>query len=187
FFRIDNIGLWHKNDHESEITFYRRFASLLDILFKDTEIELADGETGCISTKPAIELNKALFQTTESSATYGRKIDLLMKYDGANRVELCSNEWKKSNVSPNLMIKQQCKNLRINTAILSSLNEQYGGGFKNLMAMDWTGHIGYLYMLEKHDDVFFSSFIHTLMIPKEAANLPQVKATLDHLFLLKVK
>ncbi|CAO3597627.1 unnamed protein product [Absidia cylindrospora] len=61
---FDNIGLWH------------------------TEIELGEiGETVCTSTNWAIEINKAVFQMTDSSATYGRKIDLLLKYDGTDHVD----------------------------------------------------------------------------------------------------
>ncbi|KAI8099287.1 uncharacterized protein BX664DRAFT_255503 [Halteromyces radiatus] len=187
FLRIENFGLWEKDDHESEMTFYRRFATLLDILFKGTQIELADGETGCSSTRPAIEMNKAVFQAIDSGAAYCRKIDLLIKFDGTERLELCSNEWKKSNVSANTVLKQQCKNLRINATILSTLISKYGDKFDKLMAMDWIGHIGYLYVLEKHGDVFVSSLLATMMIPKEAAHLAQMKPTLDNLFLFKVK
>ncbi|SAM00531.1 hypothetical protein [Absidia glauca] len=105
-----------------------------------------------------------------------------MKYDGTTRAEICSNE------SPTAIIKQQCKNLRINTAILSALKKKvwHGHGFQKLMAMDWVGnHIGHLYMLEKLDNVFVSSFVHTTVNPKEAVHLAQMKSTLNYVFVFE--
>ncbi|CAO3597601.1 unnamed protein product [Absidia cylindrospora] len=136
---IENFNLWYRDCHESEMTFYRRFATLLDIIFKETKIELADGETGSSSTRTAIELNKAVFETSDASKTYARKIDLLLKFDDRESVELCSNEWKKSDVSGDIVMKQQCKNLRINASVLSTLMAEHGNEFNTIMAMDWIG------------------------------------------------
>ncbi|KAI7873746.1 uncharacterized protein EV154DRAFT_430620 [Mucor mucedo] len=93
---IEDTEHWSNEQSEQEITFYRRFASLLDSLFNNCEIKMADGETGCESSKKHIEVNKRLFNTDDNSPSYPRKIDLLLKYDDRRNIELCSNEWKRA-------------------------------------------------------------------------------------------
>lgn len=39
---IEDIELWREKEDEQEITFYRRAASLLDVLFKGTDIMLVE-------------------------------------------------------------------------------------------------------------------------------------------------
>lgn len=124
---------WSKDENEQEMTFYRRFASLLDVLFGASEIRMAEyvqkynemkkkitrhtllffisGDTACSSSRVCTETNKRLFNVDDPTPAYSRKIDLLLKYDENISVELCSNEWKKLKVSHDLMIKQQSKNL----------------------------------------------------------------------------
>lgn len=96
---MENFDLWGSSTNDSELIFYRRFAELLDILFKGTDVKIADGETGSKSSKTAIEINKALFHTSDASSTYPRKIDLLLKLNEPSTVELSPSEWKKSSVS----------------------------------------------------------------------------------------
>jgi hypothetical protein len=146
------------------LTFYRRFAELLDILFNATDVKIADGETGSKSSKTAIEINKALFHTSDTSPMYPRKIDLLLKLSESTTVELSSSEWKKSSVSEAIILKQQTKNLKTNTCILSTLRSLYGSQFKDVLAMDWIGNVGYLYRIEKDDQVFIASQIDSLII-----------------------
>lgn len=73
---VENFNLWGSNTNNPELAFYRRFAELLDILFNGTDVKIADGETGSKSSKTAIEINKALFHTSDISSTYPRKSDL---------------------------------------------------------------------------------------------------------------
>ncbi|KAI8080998.1 hypothetical protein BDF21DRAFT_339024, partial [Thamnidium elegans] len=115
---------WDDDDKTSEITHYRRFASLLDIIFKKTGIKLNVGETGSISTKLERGTNKAIFHAMDISPTYSRKIDLLLKCKGSKTtIEMSSNEWKRASVAKNIQLAQQCKNLRVNTAILKNLKK----------------------------------------------------------------
>jgi hypothetical protein len=53
----------------------------MDVLFKGSEVILSDGETGCQSSRIAIEANKCVFAGEDTSPTYSRKIDLLLEYD----------------------------------------------------------------------------------------------------------
>lgn len=56
-----------------------------------------------MSSKIAMELrNKSLFNGDDTAATYSRKIDENKKID-----ELYSNEWKKTHVSKDTILKQQ--------------------------------------------------------------------------------
>ncbi|KAI9253474.1 hypothetical protein BDA99DRAFT_443421, partial [Phascolomyces articulosus] len=84
----------------SEITFYRRSATLLDNIFKNTNVILNDGETGSPASKREITANKDLFMANDSSPSYSRKINLLLKCkERKAAVELSPNEWKRSSVS----------------------------------------------------------------------------------------
>ncbi|KAI8147781.1 hypothetical protein BJV82DRAFT_593316 [Fennellomyces sp. T-0311] len=142
---VENFGLWSSDEKESEITFYRRAASILDLVFKDTDILLNDGESGSMTSKSEIETNKVLFMAHDTSAAFARKIDLLFKCkESSTKVELASNEWKRSYVSNNAKISQQSKNLRVNASILNNLKRF---GIAETMSMDWIGNSGYLYSL----------------------------------------
>lgn len=139
---IEDTEYWSKEQNEQEITFYRRFASLLDVLFNGSEIKLADGETACERSRKPIEVNKHLFNVDDVSPSCSRKIDMILKYDDNKNVELCSNEWKRMKVSSDLKIKQQSKNLRVNAAIINNLQAEYGPSFNTILAMDVIGSKG---------------------------------------------
>ncbi|RCH78679.1 hypothetical protein CU097_000166, partial [Rhizopus azygosporus] len=66
---LEKVQLWNEVGDEQEMTFYRRFASYLDTLLIETDLNMIDGETGCSSSKIAIETNKQLFHVEDSSAT----------------------------------------------------------------------------------------------------------------------
>ncbi|GAA5812670.1 hypothetical protein MFLAVUS_006127 [Mucor flavus] len=110
---IEDTELRSKCDDEQEPTLYRRFASIIDLLFKGSEIILFDGETDCQSSRIAIEENKCVFTGEDTFPTYSRKIDLLLKYDEKKKdIDLCFNEWKRSKVTIDLKLKQQSRNMR---------------------------------------------------------------------------
>ncbi|KAI9322544.1 hypothetical protein BX666DRAFT_1896008 [Dichotomocladium elegans] len=104
-----NFGRWGNPKDISEITYYRRFASVLDLLFDETDIIMSDGEHVSAATKDGIDMNKALFNHSDTSYTYGRKIDLILSYDGKEEIQISMNEWKRSSVQTDLKIKQRAK------------------------------------------------------------------------------
>ncbi|KAI7874331.1 uncharacterized protein EV154DRAFT_84149 [Mucor mucedo] len=126
--------------------FTDNFASILSVLFKGTEVVLSDGETGCHSSRIAIEANKPVLAGEGTSPTYSRKIDLLLQYDERKAIDLCSNEWKKVKVTSDLKLKQQSKNMRINACILNNLQGTYGGSH-SVLALYVIGLNGYMYKL----------------------------------------
>ncbi|KAI9354498.1 hypothetical protein BD770DRAFT_134655 [Pilaira anomala] len=132
---IEDPELWSKCGDEQELTFFRRFASIMDVMFKGSEIILSDGETGCQSSRIAIETNKCVFASEDATTTYSRKIDLLLKYDEKKPIELSSNEWKKSKVTNDLKLKQQSKNMRVNACIINNLQGAYGEAH-SVLALD---------------------------------------------------
>ncbi|KAG1449079.1 hypothetical protein G6F56_008756 [Rhizopus delemar] len=182
---VDNFNLWGSSTNNSELTSYRRFAELLDILFNGTDVKVADGETRSKSSKNVIEINKALFHTSDTPSIHPRKIDLLLKLNEYTTVQLSSSEWKKSSVSEVVILKQQTKNLKTNACILSTLRSLYGSQFKDALAMDWIGNVGYLYRIEKDDQEFIASQIDSLIIPENVETFGSFKNTLKNLFKLK--
>ncbi|CAO3614642.1 unnamed protein product [Mucor hiemalis] len=153
---IEDTELWSKCGDEQELTFYRRFASILDVMFKGSEVILSDGETGCQSSRIAIEANKCVFAGEDISPTYSRKIDLLLKYDEKKAIDLCSNEWKKCKVTNDIKLKQQSKNMRVNACIINNLRATYGE-FHSVLALDVIGLNGYMYKLTNVDNYFIAT------------------------------
>ncbi|KAG2206137.1 hypothetical protein INT47_003786 [Mucor saturninus] len=147
---VNNLCLWSEKRDESEATFYRRFASILDTLLADTDVILADGETSLQSSKVAITMNKAIFHTSDMSQAYGRKIDMILNCSSNVKVDISSNEWRRALVCKSIKLRQQSKNLRLNTSNLFSLNTRFG--MKFTVALDFVGNSGYLYLLRLVDD-----------------------------------
>ncbi|PHZ07673.1 uncharacterized protein RHIMIDRAFT_95353 [Rhizopus microsporus ATCC 52813] len=164
---------------------------------------MIDGETGCSSSKIAIETNKQLFHVEDSSATYARKIDLILRYNDRKNVDLCSNEWKRSKVTPELKLKQQSKNLCINASIMNSLHA-FGTSPSSLLAIDMIGDDivinrsgklltksysiglhGYIYLLTKVDDYFVAAPHSILVIPRRFSDIACIENTLLALFRFK--
>lgn len=75
-----------------------------------------------------------------SKLTYARKIDLILRYDDTENIELCSNEWKKTKVTTQLKLKQQSKNLRVNACIINCLNGKYCK-VHEILALDLIGKL----------------------------------------------
>ncbi|KAI7902040.1 uncharacterized protein BX663DRAFT_79676 [Cokeromyces recurvatus] len=184
---LEDMELWDNEEKEQEITFYRRTASLLDVLFKNTDVMLTDGETASYSSKTALEMNKCIFGNADSpiTTTYPRKIDLLLKYDRDERVELSSNEWKRACISPSIALSQQINNLKVNATIINKNQSVYSSTFNQSLAIDFVGLTGYGYILEKLNDVFFAKTICLLILPKDFDTFSAFKNTLNFFFTLK--
>ncbi|KAI7900020.1 uncharacterized protein BX663DRAFT_459346 [Cokeromyces recurvatus] len=173
---IEDTQLWSEAGDKQEMAFYRRFASYLDTLLI---------KTGCSSSKIAIETNKQLFHAEDLSATYVRKIDLILRYNDRKSIDLCSNEWKRSKVTSELKLKQQSKNLRVNASIMNSLHS-FGASPSSLLTMDMIGLHGYIYQLTKVDDYFIATPYSVLVIPRRFSDIAYIENTLLALFKFKV-
>ncbi|PHZ16912.1 uncharacterized protein RHIMIDRAFT_252411 [Rhizopus microsporus ATCC 52813] len=161
---VRNLERWSKKADESELTFYRRFATILEFVFDYTDVALVDGDNSCEATKNVAHLNKAIFIPMQTAPVYGKKIDLMLRYDGNMKIELSSNEWKRSRVQEDLKLKQQSKNLRTNAAVLNHLNSHCSNDISELLAMDFIGNVGYLYMLKLTEDgIYVASLLSKLI------------------------
>ncbi|KAI8147996.1 hypothetical protein BJV82DRAFT_664330 [Fennellomyces sp. T-0311] len=107
----------------SELTCYRRFAQILDVMVRDTSLELDDGE---------------------------------------QHFNLPPNEWKKSDVSQMVAAKQQSKNIRMNKAILTSMEKlavpQDERQYLFTLGMDFKGVVfyrivGYIFYVASDDEL----------------------------------
>lgn len=76
------------DNQASELTFYRRFAMLLDFVFSDLDMTLDDGKIVADATKMAQQ--QSVHNVTSG---FGRKIDLLLRIKDL-KVVLASNKWK---------------------------------------------------------------------------------------------
>ncbi|KAI8335979.1 hypothetical protein BC941DRAFT_453698 [Chlamydoabsidia padenii] len=93
-------------------------------------------------------------------------------------------------VSNSVKLRQQSKNLRLNTSNLFSLNSKFGVKFT--IAMDFVGNSGYLYILRLVDHgpglddyITVAHLVTHLVIPTSFESLGTVEDTLRGLFTLK--
>ncbi|CEG65346.1 hypothetical protein RMATCC62417_02149 [Rhizopus microsporus] len=177
----ENLENWKMID--SEMTVYRRLASLLDILFWRSSVDLVDGDCSSLSSKDAMILNQT--DDSDIATSYGRKIDLMIITSTQSfRIELNSSEWKRHHASPTLVLKQQSKNLRTNASILAKLIRL--ADCDHVMAMDWIGTTGYMYILMNDNGIFVAKLMACLAIPTSFGQLKGFHKTLDSLFSWKV-
>ncbi|CAO3701376.1 unnamed protein product [Rhizopus stolonifer] len=107
----------------------------------------------CSKTELEIMKNIVNHEQTTTTAlspsySYGRKVDLIIAtfYNGV-KYELSFNERKREKVPDSMIMKQQCKNLRINASILKNVIKNNENGSKCIISIGWFGHIGYMYTL----------------------------------------
>ncbi|CAO3681609.1 unnamed protein product [Rhizopus stolonifer] len=163
------------DDQSSELTFYRRFAMLLDFVFCDLDMTLDDGEVVAEATKMAQQQS-----AHDVTSFFGRKIDLLLRIKGL-KVVLASNEWKSAKTK-HMYIQQQSKNFRSNCSILNGLFIQSNGNVNKLVAIDFIGTTGYMYCLTLQDNVYVANTISTLLLPTDITHLESFKKTVRVLF-----
>ncbi|KAG2224576.1 hypothetical protein INT45_003716 [Circinella minor] len=58
-----------------------------------------------------------------------------------------------------------------------------GGSINKLMAMDMTGTIGYLYLLEFKNGTYVASVINSIILTQESSELELFKVTVETLFI----
>ncbi|KAG2227070.1 hypothetical protein INT45_003800 [Circinella minor] len=187
----------NKNDN-SETYFYRRFAQILDIVTRDTDLDLNDlsldillilsvaidsGEQVCKASTDIVKLNKRFGGNPNNIKPFGRKIDLII---AGQDIQLSTNEWKKHNVATSTVVRQQSKNIRMNKAILSSLKkydvplDQQKHIFS--LGMDWKGNTGYLFTISSYQDVYIARRVGALVIPNTINDIAKIYGTLDLLY-----
>ncbi|CAO3639146.1 unnamed protein product [Mucor hiemalis] len=132
--RLETLDDWKQND----TTIYRRIATIFDFVFRDTRVKSVDGETARDRSKHKRLYNDIVFGASPTEHELcGQKIDFLIRCGKDSKdLELASIEFKKPSVTIFTAIAQQCKNLRVNSAILNHLN-RLDEKIHHLLAMDW--------------------------------------------------
>lgn len=138
---VFNFNFWATGSDEvmgsySEYMYLRKFAELMDIFFEDeNDVAIYDGETISQASRYMKILN-------EDEADSGRRMDMLSKTKYTDRViEVCSTDFKRLTASTTTCNREQCKNIRINSAIAYNIHNIT----KKELAreyMDWRGRIG---------------------------------------------
>lgn len=162
-------------EHASELSFYRRFAMLIDIIFTDIDITLSDGEIVAEATKMAQQQSAHY-----AISWFGRKFDLLLMVKGSKIVMAC-NEWK-SHKTKDQYIHQQSKNFRSNCSILNEIFIKSNRRIDKLVAIDFLGAKGYMYCPSLKDNVSIANTISTLLMPTDITHMKSFKKTLTALF-----
>ncbi|KAG0167988.1 hypothetical protein DFQ30_005419 [Apophysomyces sp. BC1015] len=169
---------------ESEATTTRRIAAIIEEMFRWTPIKLVDGEHTSDCTQSMRQYNEIVYGNNGCGNLMGRRVDLLVKCGENNKdIELSSIEIKKPLTPSSLALEQQCKNLRANGAILGHLQAiNPSKHFDHIVAMDWIGMAGYMYLLADIGHVYFGKKIGILTLPKSPKDFIEFKTTLDFLF-----
>ncbi|KAI8082577.1 uncharacterized protein B0P05DRAFT_537574 [Gilbertella persicaria] len=169
---------------------YRVFNPIISIVIRGTQgLKLRSGDGVCQATKNALALLKKEFGV-QSKRIYGRKIDLMV-VDQKHKMELCSTEWKKKNVSVETLLCQQTKNLRVSKCILKKIVE-LDISLPELQSlsidiMDWRGFDGYILQMQRVNGVYLVNLNSTLHIPTHTNQIRNFKDTLISLFKWKDK
>ncbi|KAI8329384.1 hypothetical protein BC941DRAFT_443008 [Chlamydoabsidia padenii] len=185
---VEGIDDWQTTQEESELTIYRRFGGILDILFRNTKICLADGETISEASSRTMRYNECVYgdSNTTTNNSFGRRIDLIMKSSKEKAIELCTNEWKRQQAGTTVSVNQQNKNIRLNCAVLSHLQSlKHPSKVPFTVAMDWLGTAGYMYILVDVEGIYVARKIGQLIMPRTLLDLEEFKRTLDLLFAFK--
>ncbi|KAG2229087.1 hypothetical protein INT48_005356 [Thamnidium elegans] len=119
----------------------------------------------------------------ENEAEYGRRIDLLIKSTNSEeQCDLCSNEFKKSNVTTNIKLHQQSKNMRINACITNDINLLLCTTDTETVYFDFEGRNGYLINLFTYQSCFVAYKVGSFNIPKRLVDLDKFRSSLITLF-----
>ncbi|KAI9267001.1 hypothetical protein BY458DRAFT_512449 [Sporodiniella umbellata] len=179
---VRGFRFWKGDSPKSELAYLRKFEELLDVILDDTELNLSDGESVCVSTRDSL----CSIMEEDELAEFGRRVDLIVNCSRLGViVELCSIEFKRQDPSKSVATHQQNKNARINSCILSSINSLTRNSSNQILSFDFVGNSGYMTQMCCYEDVMFSQKIADLHIPTDTFELDSLRSTLKHLYLWK--
>ncbi|KAG2219708.1 hypothetical protein INT45_006040 [Circinella minor] len=155
--KIDCLKNKQRNTQKYHVlNIIERIIESFDLWSNDNK-DITSGESGSLSSRTEIVLNKAIFHSNNSKPTYSRKIDLLIKTKDLKKpIELSSNEWKRASAGVEVQLNQQCNS-------------------------------GYFYSLKwlPEHHVYFASNPTVIHIPTEPLFLADVKSMLSALYNFK--
>lgn len=164
-FSINNFNLWKKEEKLFENTYLRKFADIVDTLFKKTNLVIKDGENVC-------EASKRMQIINEGDVTYGRRLDLIVASEQDCRdIELCSLEFKKGDASYTTLLYQQSKNIRINACILNEIHLLTLEENISIAYLDFSGRNAYISQIFKMNDQYVAHEVGKLIVIKSLLEL----------------
>ncbi|KAK4511069.1 TOR complex subunit lst8 [Mucor velutinosus] len=173
---INNFNLWKKEEKLAENTYLRKFADIVDILFKKTNLFVKDGENVC-------EASKRMQIINEGDITFGRRLDLIVASEQDSRdIELCSLEFKKGDASYTTLLYQQSKNFRINACILNEIHLLTLEESISIAYLDFSGRNAYISQIFKMNDQYVAHEVGKVIIIKNLLEMEILRETMFNLF-----
>ncbi|EIE86265.1 hypothetical protein RO3G_10976 [Rhizopus delemar RA 99-880] len=116
--------------------------------------------------------------------TYGRRIDILVVCDleTDNGIEMCSIEFKKSNVTEATLQQQQNKNLRINACILNNIHLFTENTDHQLIYFDFAGKSTYMIQLYRYENCIVGHKIGNFSLISSLVELEQLRKSVKNLY-----
>ncbi|PHZ11557.1 uncharacterized protein RHIMIDRAFT_255515 [Rhizopus microsporus ATCC 52813] len=153
----------------------RKFISILEIIFDDTDILVFDGDGGCIDTS-----------TPSSESQFGRRVDIFVSVgEQEDLISLASFETKREDTVVGAQICQQAKNHRTNAETLNGFNYLLQGNTSNFIYVDLVGPSGCMVQVRRHGDYFICQSLGGFHIPTEMVELDFLENFLTMLYTWK--
>jgi hypothetical protein len=162
----------------SESTYLQAFSNALQAFLDDTRVILKAGETVSVLTQRMQIIN-------DGDTTYGRRIDILVACDletDNDDVEICSIEFKKSNITTATLQQQQNKNLRINACILNDIHLFTENTDHQLIYFDFAGKSAYMVQLYRYENCFVAHKIGSFHLIGSLVELKQLRKSVKSLY-----
>ncbi|KAI9261143.1 hypothetical protein BY458DRAFT_557384 [Sporodiniella umbellata] len=178
---VNNMEQYKREPKFSEFIYLQEFSNVLQTLLDDTRVLLKSGETASISTQRMQVINNG-------ETAYGKRIDVLVACNletYTDDVEICSIEFKKANVSTNILRQQQNKNLRISACILNDIHLLTGNIDHQLVYFDFAGKSAYMVQLYKHENCFVGHKIGSFSLIGSLVELKQLRNSVETLYTWK--
>ncbi|KAG2224002.1 hypothetical protein INT45_009588, partial [Circinella minor] len=137
---INNFEDLNINSNATESDFFNAVYPIISIVIRRTQnLQSRSDDGACQATKDALALLKKTFGVQSNQRIYGRKLDLMF-IDRKHKVELCSSEWKKRDVSLETLLCQQTKNLRVSKCIFKKIVKLHTSlNYNRYLLILWTG------------------------------------------------
>lgn len=179
FFSVMNMKQYKRELKLSESSHLHAFHNALRPLLDETHVILKEGETVSVSTQRMQIMN-------EIDTTYGRRIDIIVASNSDtdnDDVEICSIEFKKSNVTTATLQQQQNKNLRINSCVLNDIHLFTQDTNHQLIYFDFAGKSAYMVQLYRHENCFVGHKIGSFSLISSLVELQQLRKSVINLYL----
>lgn len=150
----------------------------------DTKFILSDGESISAAKKDTV---RSMEDREQELTEYGQRIDLLVSCKRLKATfELCSIKFKKENETASAIMRQQNKNARIYSCILSYIDSLTNDSDNQVLTFTFKGNSGYLTQICCYKNIMYSRKVAELHIPTDILEFDCLKNTLECLYMWKL-